>query len=76
MIYLGVSLFSLVCCCAASNKLLLLFKSLKSKSQCLSLSRCVNKSGTMIKFLPLFLVYHIDFHERIKMPFTICKYLH
>ena len=42
IMYLGVSLSSLVCCCAASNKLLVLFKTLESKSQCLSLPRCVN----------------------------------
>ena len=30
----------------------------------------------MIKFLPLFLVYHIEFHERLKTLFTVCKYLH
>ena len=30
-------------------------------------------TGTMIKFLPLiFLVYRIEFHERIKKPFTFC----
>ena len=29
------------------------------------------------QILPLdILVYHIEFHERIKTPFTVCKYLH
>ena len=31
----------------------------------------------MIKFLPLdFLDVHIEFYERMKTPFTVCKYLH
>ena len=31
----------------------------------------------MIKILPfIFQVYHIEVHERIKTPFTVCKYLH
>ena len=31
----------------------------------------------MIKSLtPIFQVYHIEFHEKIKMQFTVCKYLH
>ena len=32
----------------------------------------------MIKFKPLinFLGDHLEFHERMKMSFTICKYLH
>ena len=38
----------------------------------------LNESGTMIKFLLLdFLgVSHIEFYERMKTPFTVCKYLH
>ena len=36
-----------------------------------------SKSGTMMKLLPLgFLTYHIEFHEGIKTPFTVCKYLY
>ena len=26
--------------------------------------------------LTLFSMYHIEVHERIKAPFTVCKYLH
>ena len=29
----------------------------------------------MIRFLSNVLVYHIEFLERIKMPFSVCKYL-
>ena len=29
----------------------------------------------MVKFLPLE-VYYIEFHERIKVPFTACKILY
>jgi len=31
----------------------------------------------MVKFFPfIFEVYHIEFHERLKMLFTICEYQH
>ena len=34
-----------------------------------------SSSATMIKFLPLDL-YHKELYERMKIPFTVCKYLH
>ena len=30
----------------------------------------------MVKCLPNFKVNHIEFHIRLKTPFTVCKYLH